>query len=619
MPVKRKRVSEGRFTVSQMCFDGDVVGVAREMFRSRFGAAAPRLRPKTGTPAAEPAGRAADWVLAAGRRGSRELKAMLRGMGFGAEADSLARGRAAGYGLSFVKARRSKAMVLVGSDRTYLLEGLAHVWAASRSTGERLVCSGGELDERPAFAFRYYWTWDHSTNWWLDAPGQQDSGCCNRYTKPSEAYFEDYRRLVDSAVEHRANGVLIWGFLRDAHGGVEEARRLCDYANSRGVAIIPGVGTSAYGGSYYEGDHPFNVATRLAARPELAVVTEDGNRGRGLCPSHPDNVRWLVDGVKWLYDNFAIGGVNLENGDFQVCQCDRCRKARRKLGGSEPDFFKDQLMSYEAPAGAALAAGPGTWVTYATYTGFKPETAEGDALHFTSAMGGAAPLLAKDMPEEALAQWTLTGMVHETPVPLEAFLDDGTPRVLAESIGWPRGLRPPTARSTGFLHQASQSYGRAGRGTRYSLEISAIKEGCMRAAAAGLEGISIHGEVSSRCVPYALNYLAFSHFTFHPRSSLGEFAWAQLAPRVGGAELAGRYVEMLAAAESGRWDPRLDKDLVDIAASFTSDRSAAGHEPWDEGRFWRWLAWAVERRKAAPPADGRWRPLGENVYLYSSV
>jgi hypothetical protein len=148
-------------------------------------------------------------------------------------------------------------------------------------------------------------------------------------------------------------------------------------------------------------------------------------------------------------------------------------------------------------------------------------------------------------------------------------------------------LRPATKRSTGFLHQGSQWYSRDGKQTRHSVEISIIKEGCLRAAEAGMQGVYIHGEVSSRCVPYELNYLAYSHFSYHPLDSLRDFAKAQLSPQVGGEELAQLFIEFLAKAEGQKMAEKDFQKLDQIRQNYSS--AVQRGEDFDQYRRWKWL------------------------------
>ena len=78
----------------------------------------------------------------------------------------------------------------------------------------------------------YFWTWDQSTNWVLDDPGIVNFGSWNKYLKKPETYVEDYKRLTDMALSLDIKGIVIWGFLRDSHGGIEYAKKVASYAKS---------------------------------------------------------------------------------------------------------------------------------------------------------------------------------------------------------------------------------------------------------------------------------------------------------------------------------------------------------------------------------------------------
>jgi hypothetical protein len=450
----------------------------------------------------------------------------------------------------------------------------------------------------------YLWTWDHSTNWVLDDPGLQVAGCQNRYWKRPETFIEDYCRLTDLCARLGFGGIVIFGFLRDDHGGVEAAKTVAAYAASKGVRIMPGVGTTAYGGSYYEGNHEFNLETLVRKDPDCARTDQKGNRSFGLCPTHPTVVRWMTEGIQWLMETFPIGGVNLENGDFQVCYCKRCQQVAREMGDM-PEHFKAQLLGY-GPAIKAL--GPylrDKWIVYATYTGFAPGQPKEEIPIYTHYIGDTPLPFAKEFPPEVIAQWTLSGMVrknHEearrsgctltgmtfnNPLPLTAFLDNGRPEAVYDNPDWPRGIKPPNLHSVGYMHQSTQCWG-----TRCSQIISTIKEGCLRSTESGLEGLSINGETSNRCVPWALNYLAFAHFIRHPEDDLRGFARGTLAPELGDEKEAQLYVEVLAhwdagtLGESGR--RALEKTIWQVFG-----RTRREHESLSRYQLWNWLYLAV--------------------------
>ena len=129
--------------------------------------------------------------------------------------------------------------------------------------------------QSPALPYRLFWTWDHSTNWYLEQVGIQEIGAMNYYSKPKEGFLEDYYRLINFMSKNRINGVTIYGFLRDSHGGIEAAKELCLYAKERGVKILPGVGINAYGGIYFEGNHRYNLTNWLKEHPELRAVFDN--------------------------------------------------------------------------------------------------------------------------------------------------------------------------------------------------------------------------------------------------------------------------------------------------------------------------------------------------------
>ena len=43
----------------------------------------------------------------------------------------------------------------------------------------------------------------------------------------------------------------------------------------------------------------------------------------------------------------AVDGVNLENGDFFLCECPTCQSEIRKLKSENPQFVQSQYLSYK--------------------------------------------------------------------------------------------------------------------------------------------------------------------------------------------------------------------------------------------------------------------------------
>jgi hypothetical protein len=451
-----------------------------------------------------------------------------------------------GYRIECRQKNGRNTLVVAGGDLFGMLAGLADVLLNLEKTSAAWIYRGDSRIENPAFPLRYYWTWDHSTNWVLDDEGNQHSGCQNRYLKKPETYLEDYRRLVDHCLEMRFNGVLIWGFLRDSHGGERYAYEIAKYAADRGVAIMPGVGTTGYGGIYYDGQHPCNLETYLARHPRRRNTGKGGKLSpREISPYYPENQAWIAGALEWLYRSFPIGGINLENSDLLVDYSRLGRLGRAKIKSREADYYKDQFFAYKTALDVAHRLAPDKWNTYATYSGF------GDSQPGRKAGSDRwiAPYFSKRMPKSAIAQWTISGMVSEKPLPLRAWLDASRPAAVYNNPNWPKGLCPPTPRSAGFLHQASQW----SNDRRQAVVISAFVEGCLRGFESGLEGITVHGEVISRALAWKLNYLAMRHWTYHPVSTLEEFASAELAPRLGRDQEAARsFIKALCLIEEGK-------------------------------------------------------------------
>jgi len=444
---------------------------------------------------------------------------------------------------------------------------------------------------KPALPSSYFWTWDHRTNWVLDDPGCLNWGWRNKYLKQPETFVEDYRRLTDLAAGLGVKGIIIWGFLRDSHGGIEYAKRVADYAASKDVAIMPGIGTTAYGGVYYEGDHPYNLHTFVEKNPDARLIREDGTpsiylgKYYTICPSHPLLAEWLREGMQWLFREFAIGGANLENGDFLVCYCPRCKAARETRSNDEPDFFKSQGSSYEPALKAIEDQLEDKLVTYATYTGFLPGKCPGgpekDKAHHRY-MGCERPAMFDRLPMTAITQWTVSHMVLEQPLPLTAYLEDGAPQAAFENHRWPADVRPPSARGVGFNHSPGEEWG-----TRYSQAISTIKETCLRAHRSGLEGAAIHGEVSSRHPSTALNYLAFSHFIHWPEDTLCDFGRKTLGQVLGSEQEGEEYVRLLASWDAGELTEDQRKEIKKHWSD-TFELMTAGQDV-DRWRLWEWL------------------------------
>jgi hypothetical protein len=224
---------------------------------------------------------------------------------------------------------------------------------------------------------KIWWTWDVRTRWARGFSGSAD------------AFIQNYRRAVDAARRYGVEGIVVWGFLRDRHGGAEAARRVCDYAREQGVLILPGVGIDSYGGVYYEGDSPYSLNAYLAAHPEARAVDADGSpqiqrwppsdtsqRFVG-CPADAGLMGFYRESIDWLVETFDLGGFQIEQGDVALCHCPRCRdRTRTSVAKMAGRTCLEDLAGRVAPVVShALERRPNLIVVVENYSGLLPSDA----------------------------------------------------------------------------------------------------------------------------------------------------------------------------------------------------------------------------------------------------
>jgi hypothetical protein len=442
----------------------------------------------------------------------------------------------------------------------------------------------------PDLPYRSFWTWDHSTNWNLEQIGQQEIGVFNPYGKPPEGFLSDYTRAVDFCSENRIGGIIVYGFLRDSHGGVDTAKELCDYANERGVRIIPGIAIGAYGGVYWEGSNKYNLAswlgdnpgTRAQAEGAIGFQIEDldfplsfpqSEYTVSACPSDPKTIEWMEEAVSWLAETFAIGGVNIESGDYGVCGCDRC--LARRGDNDDPSRRQEQLESW----------------SHADLTHNFPRlfdaitSRRSDAwvyceLQWDNLLDKSSGRAFEAMPPDAIYQHTVNRSYWN--------------RVRSELA--PGALNEfPQSHNALRTHIASQWSGdyRTERYRNNSIDMMGLaREG----AALGFKGLTIWGEASPHNVPVELSYLAFSRFGFDASLQWDEFFTDTVAPLFGGHAEATQFVDILSKAdEESRPNKKAISALQNLAVealSQANDQSVSR---------WIWLAEHLSRRQRMAP------------------
>ena len=82
------------------------------------------------------------------------------------------------------------------------------------------------------------------------------------------------------------------------------------------------------------------------------------------------------------------------------------------------------------------------------------------------------------------------------------------------------------------------------RTERYAFNARAFADLAAEGARLGMQGLTVWGEASDYLATVELSYLAFARFTWNPTLQWDDFVSAELAPRLGGAPLAARFVAL---------------------------------------------------------------------------
>lgn len=455
-------------------------------------------------------------------------------------------------GINSTSASKANVVVLITSDKkvlegSFILRtgkwqqqpallirggGIPGVIYAINELGKKHIITGENaisipllnVSQSPTLPYRFFWTWDHSTNWYLEQNGMQEIGFANPYSKPADGFLEDYCRLIDFMSLNRINGVTIYGFLRDSHGGIDAAQTLCRYATERGVRIFPGVGINSYGGIYWEGEHSYNLTTWLQKHPELRaqfaqpkyfklpefaeLYLPETSYLNAACPSKTQNIDYHVEAIQWLSETFQIGGINFETGDYGTCQCNDCITRRSK---DQQWSHKDMAFIYPRLFSAVQQSRKDAWLVCEAYW---------DNLLDLEAL---APL--KDLPNEAIYQFCINrNYWHKLKNELTLQHVKSLPRL--QNI-----LR---------THMGSQW-----QHERYGLVAKRFSEMIKLSYDTGLKGATIFGEPSAFHTVNEINYLAFARFGYDATLSWEEFVRNDLSPLFGDTEAATHYLHLL--------------------------------------------------------------------------
>lgn len=439
---------------------------------------------------------------------------------------------------------------------------------------------------------RMFWTWDHSTEWALNRPGAHTHGSCNEYGRTTQSFLDDYTALLRWCGRNNVDAVVVWGLLRDSHGGLESAKRLCEVAAKENVRLLCGVGLNAYGGVYYEGASPYNLERHLQANPELYAVDAEGNSTnfsidavgnrvplsntttpgpRGFyhaCPSRPENHEFIAESLTWLFRNLELGGVQIETGDTGVCQCALCRDRRKHP--SDTFSWEDMALMYPLAANTIRSIASDAWIVCETYSHPEPYTGPKAAPGFGDGKAAWADESLEKFPRDVFVQWVADRYLRQGD-PDRIWTDKG--RVSGKGLRHVMRAHVGTDWGWGAL--------------RGEVALEWISRMVQQSASSGFDGISLFGEVSPFHTGAELNYLALKDFgsAENPQADQDSFIERIAGPLLGGPAQAVDFVRFAGLLDARFPDRR--KDIPAAIASIHGRLAAMGPE---EARRWCWLA-----------------------------
>lgn len=459
-----------------------------------------------------------------------------------------------------------------GITRRTFVQGVAAAGLSAVVPLGRADAEEGDMADEAPIRTRIFWTWDHSTAWALNRPGGHDLGASNEYGRGPEAFVADYSCLLRWCGQHGIDGVVVWGLLRDRHGGAEPVHRLCEVARECNVMLLAGIGLNAYGGVYYEGASEYSLERHLQAHPELYGVRPNGERmvfdfgtlgprlSHHACPSRPENQEFAQDSLRWLFETLDLAGVQMEAGDTGVCRCAQCEERREHpVSGFSWD---DMALMYPLAAEAIRSARQDAFIIAETYSHPQPYEGDAEVPGFGEGVPPWAAACIGQFPEEVVVQWVCDQWV--APRNARTWTDAGVP--------------PPGPRG----HMMRAHFGTFWHRYRHELAVDWIADMVAKSARHGFDAISLFGESSPFHTGAELNYLALADYgsAANPDVDVDSFLERTAGPLLGGPDLAREYLRFA----------RLIDERQEIAGALAEMRRIAAGLDGRPAQRWVWLA-----------------------------
>ena len=129
------------------------------------------------------------------------------------------------------------------------------------------------------------------------------------------------------------------------------------------------------------------------------------------------------------------------------------------------------------------------------------------------------------------------------------------------------------------------------RTERYAFNARAFAEMATRGRELGMEGLTVWGEATDYYATVELSYLAFARFSWDTGLTWDRFVSRELAPRLGGPDLAARFIAIAEELDANQTLPA--SRLASLSSQALGAMAGLGQEP---ARRWLTLAEQIARR-----------------------